>query len=396
MLKTEQRVSPRGRERRRQIGRVVVIWIDWYAYHVARFRGLVENPSLGGEVVGIELVGSVGVHAGLKFRDDLPAAMPIETLFPDHSWSEIPGWKMALALWKRLNKLNPEVVLVPGYYTLPGIAAALWGKLHGRRTVLMTESTEADHRRLPAREILKSWLMRSLFDWAVAGGTPHKRYLERLRFPLGRVGGYYDVVDNEYFRLRSLALKKHSTAADFDLPEQYFLYVGRLAEEKNLCGLLDSYLEYRRAGGHWSLVLVGDGPERKRLEHLAAIAECAEDIHFPGLKTTAELPQYYAFAGCFVLPSSREPWGLVVNEAMASGLPIIVSHRCGCAEDLLREGENGCSFDPMLAGDLTACLTAIGNLDQEFLAHMGQCSQEIISQFSPEAWAAEVARIVKA
>ena len=396
MLKIERPVSSRSGERDRQIGRVVVIWIDWYAYHIARFRALLDNPALGGTVAGIELVGGIGVHAGLKFRDDLPAALPIETLFPNSSWSEVKGWKLALALWNRLDRLDPQVVLVPGYYTLPGLAAALWGKLRRRRTVLMTESTEGDHKRVPVKEAFKSWLMRSLFDWAVAGGTPHKRYLERLRFPLGRIGGYYDVVDNEYFRLRSLALRKHYAAADFDLPERYFLYVGRLAEEKNIGGLLDAYLEYRRAGGDWSLVLVGDGPQRKQLEHLAALSEAADDIHFLGLKTTAELPQYYAFAGCFVLPSIREPWGLVANEAMASGLPVIVSNRCGCAEDLLREGENGCAFDPTLAGDLTACLTAIANLDEESLVDMGNCSEAIISQFSPEAWASEVARIARA
>ncbi len=391
---TEPQGARAARSPREKAGRIVVIWIDWYAYHVARFEGLSGHQDLGGHVAGIEMVGGVGVHAGLKFREDLPAALPVETLFPDRSWGEVKGWKMASALWRRLNRLSPEVVLVPGYYTAPGLAAALWGKLKGRRTVLMTESTEGDHKRRAGKEALKGLVIRLLFDWAVAGGAPHRRYLERLGFPPERIAGFYDVVDNAFFRHQSQAIRKHSRAVDFDLPEQYFLYVGRLAAEKNVVGLLESYLEYRKAGGRWSLVFVGDGPERQPLERVASRSKFVRDIYFPGLRTTAELPQFYAFAGCFVLPSTREPWGLVANEAMAAGLPVIISRRCGCAEDLLAEGENGCSFDPGLLGDLTSCLTAVSALDRTSLLDMGRRSQEIISRFSPEAWAAEVARIV--
>jgi glycosyltransferase involved in cell wall biosynthesis len=374
---------------------VVVIWIDWYAYHVARFQGLIGNPSLAGQVAGIEMVGGIGVHAGLKFREDLPSALPVETLFPEKSWREVKGWKTAAAIWKQLNRHNAHVVLVPGYYTIAGLAAALWGKVKGRRTVLMTESTEEDHVRNGFKEGLKGLLIRFLFEWAIAGGQPHRRYLQRLGFPGDRIASFYDVVDNEFFSQRSQAIRKHSQAADFDLPARYFLYVGRLAEEKNLGGLLSAYLAYRQSGGDWPLVLVGDGPERRALEASAQASAYERDIYFAGLRSTAELPQYYAFAGCFVLPSTREPWGLVTNEAMAAGLPIIVSRRCGCAEDLLVEGKNGCSFDPSIEGDLAACLTAVGGLDDETLVSMGACSQEIISQFSPQAWAAEVARIAK-
>ena len=377
------------------MGRVVVIWIDWYAYHIARFQGLLQNEALTGKVAGIEMVGGIGVHAGLKFREDLPSSLPVQTLFPESSWQEVPGSKMATALWRRLNSLDPDVVLVPGYYTAPGLAAALWGKVKGRRTVLMTESTEADHQRVAWKEISKGLLLRLLFDWAVAGGMPHRRYLERLGFRSNRIARFYDVVDNDFFRERSEAIRKHSEPADFELPQRYFLYVGRLAEEKNLRGLLSAYLEYRNAGGDWSLVFVGDGPERKALEHTAAFSVFGADVHFEGLRGTAELPQYYAFAGCFVLPSTREPWGLVANEAMAAGLPLIVSRRCGCAEDLLAEGANGCSFDPAVPADLTACLAAISALDAESLADMGRQSQEIISRFSPAALAAEIARIAR-
>jgi 1,2-diacylglycerol 3-alpha-glucosyltransferase len=396
MLKTQTPVSATGARPRPQECRVAVIWIDWYAYHLARFQGLLDNEQLRGRVVGIELVGGVGVHAGLKFREEIPAGMPVQTLLPAANWREAKGFRLALLLWNALDRLSPEVVLVPGYYTLPGIAAALWAKANRRRTVLMTESTGHDHQRVWWKEALKGKVVRGLFDWAVAGGAPHRRYLENLGFRPDRIARYYDVVDNDFFQSRSQALRNCYGPADFDLPEQYFLYVGRLSEEKNVVGLLNAYFHYRKSGGTWSLVFVGDGPQHKELREIAAASNFASDVRFEGLRGTPDLPQYYGFAGCFVLPSTREPWGLVANEAMASGLPLILSDRCGCAEDLLREKENGFAFDPSRTNDLAARLTAMSRLSAEARQAMGLCSQEIIGRFSPEAWASEIARIAGA
>jgi 1,2-diacylglycerol 3-alpha-glucosyltransferase len=371
---------------------LVVVWIDWYAYHLARFRALIENRELGPTVAGIELVGGAGVHAGYKFREERSASLPVETLFPGAAWQDVSGAALAIRVWNRLNRLNPSVVLIPGYYTLPAIAAALWARFKRRRPVLMTESTADDRPRHWWKEAPKRLLLHLLFDWAVAGGASHRRYLTHLGFRSTRIARFYDVVDNAFFRERAEALRKHYRAEDFDLPERYFLFVGRLAAEKNVDELLAAYLAYRRRGGAWSLVLVGDGPRRQALE-AAAAASGFSGIHFEGLKKSASLPQYYAFAGCFVLPSRREPWGLVVNEAMASGLPVIVSRQCGCAEDLVADRGNGFVFDASAPGELENRLLAVSTLSRRELGEMGARSANVIARFSPEAWAAEVARI---
>lgn len=377
-------------------GSVCVLWIDWYAYHVARFRALCENPTLRGRVGGVEMVGGTGVHRGLKFREALPSDLPITTLFADGSWNDLRKWKIARAVWNYLGKTNPDTIFVPGYYNLPALAAAVWGRLHGKRTVLMTESTEADHPRSVWTERFKSGLIRSLFSWCIAGGAPHVRYLRKLSFPAARIGGKYDVVDNRSFREQAARDRQRNTAADFRLPEKYFLFVGRFAEEKNVTGLLEAYRMYREGGGAWSLVVVGDGPLRNSLRAAAKDSGYNNDIYFEGLKNSGELSPYYAFAGCFVLPSSREPWGLVVNEAMASGLPVLITRECGCAEDLVVEGKNGFTFAAADRNALAAYLHKFERLPERELKMMGSSSQEIVSRFSPETWASEVARIAHA
>ncbi len=218
--------------------RVAVIWIDWYPYHVARFRGMEAARTLAGEVVGIELVGGIGVHKGLKFREALPGDVHVETLMPAASWREANKLALARKLWQRLDQLQPEVVLVPGYYTLPALAAAFWARVHGRTSVLMTESTAGDHRRTWWKEWPKQIALRTLFDWAVTGGQAHVSYLRQLRFPAERIAGCYDVVDNAMFRTGALALREETSGAP---AAPYFLYVGRLAQEKNVNGLLASW-----------------------------------------------------------------------------------------------------------------------------------------------------------
>lgn len=375
---------------------LAVIWIDWYAYHVARFEGLLAQPELAGHVAGVELVGGIGVHAGLKFREDLPPALGVHTLLPGTSWNEAKQHHLSRLLWNHLTALDPAAVLVPGYYTLPAITAALWARAHHRTSILMTESTAYDHARVAWKEAAKGTLLRSLFDFAVAGGTAHLRYLDQLGFPLDRTGRFYDVVDNAAIARAVLALRSAPPSAEADLPPSpYFLYVGRLAPEKNLELLLSAWSTYRQAGGAWPLVLVGDGPSAPTLRTLAAASPFSADVHFAGLRGSRELPRFYAAAGCFVLPSYREPWGLVVNEAMAAGLPVLVSSQCGSAEDLVQSGRNGFTFDPTDGSALTRHLAAMEEFTVSDRNSMGRQSASHVATYSPQRFGSEIARILR-
>ena len=107
-----------------------------------------------------------------------------------------------------------------------------------------------------------------------------------------------------------------------------------------------------------------------------------EHVHLPGFKAYDELPVYYALANAFVHASTTEQWGLVVNEAIASGLPVIVSNRCGCAPELVNG--NGFTFDPTNEDELATRLLEMASLSDEERKHLGNNSYRIAANFAPE------------
>lgn len=372
--------------------RAVVIWIDWYSYHVARFKGLQAAFGVNGEVHGIELIGGVGVHKGYNFREGVHG-LPVETLCATKGWHDASKVALSIALVRRLSKLSPKLVLVPGYYTLPAIAAAIWCKATGRISVLMTETTAADHVRKEWREQLKSLLIRSLFDWAVTGGAAHDRYLLQLGFSPQRIAHFYDVVGNRHIQESVSDIRRNSSSLQHGLPDHYFLFVGRLAPEKNVIGLLDAWLAYRKCGGEWSLVIAGDGPDAPALKERLKASDYNNYVCFLGHRSARELLPVYAFASTFVLPSKREPWGLVVNEAMAASLPVIVSKRCGCAEDLVRPGQNGFVFDPLHPAILTDQLLLMSSYPEQERNRMGHVSLTLIERYTPQNFGQQIVGI---
>jgi glycosyltransferase involved in cell wall biosynthesis len=183
----------------------------------------------------------------------------------------------------------------------------------------------------------------------------------------------------------------------YGLPENYFLASARFIEKKNLPRLIAAYAEYRRRSevrnqksdvseekALWDLVLLGDGPLKTDLCRLISDLRLQEHVHLPGFKPYDELPVYYASANAFVHASTAEQWGLVVNEAIASGLPVIVSDRCGCAPELVNG--NGFTFDPTNENELAARLLEMASLSDQERNHLADNSYRIAANFAPERY----------
>jgi 1,2-diacylglycerol 3-alpha-glucosyltransferase len=241
------------------------------------------------------------------------------------------------------------------------------------------------------KEKAKGALASVLFDTAFVSGRRAAAYLRTLGYQPAWLEIGYDVVDNKYFEARASYVPRKEASSQ----NRPFLFVGRLDPVKNLKLLLESFSIYRQEGGRRKLKIVGAGPLDQELRRKATCADLRDAVDFEGYQKYEQLPDHYAHAYCLILPSLSEPWGLVVNEAMASGLPVIVSDRCGCADELVDQGENGLVFPAEDRSALVQCLHRIDALNQQQWEMMGLRSQQIVRSFSPQCWAEAVGRLVE-
>jgi glycosyltransferase involved in cell wall biosynthesis len=225
--------------------------------------------------------------------------------------------------------------------------------------------------------------------------------LVTLGLPRNRVFTGYDVVDNEYFARGAAEVRsqKEEVRMKYGLPGKYFLASARFVPKKNLPMLIRAYARYRRLSDSredgeqttdnrpWDLVLLGDGPMKADLCGLVSDLRLRGHVQLPGFVQYRELPAYYALADVFVHASTTEQWGLVVNEAMATGLPVIVSDRCGCVPDLVAEGKNGFTFDPKSVEDLSKLMVDMSRLSERCLEEMRKESRRIVAGFTPAHFA---------
>ena len=357
-------------------------------YHVSRLSA----ASARLRTVAVEFFGMDSTYAW----DKVPNAGGFQrvTLLEESERRPHRGQSLAARVSEALTRLAPTVVAIPGWSSEGALAALVWCLQKRTPAVVLSASSEVGLQRAGWKESIKRRIVR-LFSAGVGGGTPQAVYLNRLGIPRDNIFLGYDVVDNGYFAEKATAASRDASSLrrSLGLPENYFLCVCRFIEEKNLPTFFQAYAGYRRAAGAagWKLVLVGDGPLKPQLLQQREQLGLVDDILLTGFKQYQELPAYYGLASTFVLPSISETWGLVVNEAMAAGLPVLVSNHCGCATDLVRDGENGFTFDPRDAVKLTELMTEIASprIDR---AAMGQASRRIIARWTPDSFALSVQR----
>jgi len=301
-------------------------------------------------------------------------------------------------VFKALDDIRPDVLVVNGWGHRESRISLAWCRKEKCKIVMLSDSVKDNVPRYFWKEMYKKWLLRSI-QAGFAAGTPQARYLNHLGIPLE--GIFYPgstVVDNEYWteKKQQVAKDKEKLRLLYSLPERFFLCVARFVDFKNIPFLVRSYAAYRSLAGKQAigLVLCGSGPQEGKI--IKTIKDFnLKEVYLVGFRQASELPVFYGLADCFIFPSSRfEPWGLVVNEAMASGLPILASSMTGCAEDLVHDDANGYVFDPEDANGLAHIMFKIAQ-DQHTLAQKGRESEKIIADHSPEAGAKNLWKAVQ-
>jgi glycosyltransferase involved in cell wall biosynthesis len=365
-------------------------------YHFARVRA-------AGQVVDTMLVEVFGGDEVYDWDPVIGAdGFKRVTLFERHPQS---SRRLIRGIQTALDSCRPDLVAIPGWSDAVAFSAVKWSIAHKVPIIMMSESTEWDE----PRQFWKEWIKRRLIRLCAAGfvgGQPHVEYLVRLGMDISRISQGYDTVDNDYYIAKTDEARSYGSQLrmKLNLPEKYFLASARFVEKKNLFRLIKAYGCYRKLVGEletaneraeiWNLVLLGDGPLKPELRSLIARLELQQFVLLLGFKQYNDLPSYYGLAKAFIHASTVEQWGLVVNEAMASGLPVLVSNRCGCAQDLVQAGINGFTFDPYEVNKLADLMVQLSTPGVD-LAQMGQASRRIILQWCPEHFARGIAKAVK-
>jgi 1,2-diacylglycerol 3-alpha-glucosyltransferase len=377
--------------------RVVGLITNLVPYHHARWEAFAAAQIA--ECVLLEVVGN-DEFSVLQYTPSGKTTYSRQILFDKAKVNEVSAADTRVMVRQRLSQLRPDVVCLNGYAFTHSMAALQWSIDNQVPTVICSESNEFDAARNPMKEWIKGRLVR-LCDSGLAGGAPQAQYLNRLGLPRGRIFTGYDAVDNHYFHTQAEISRadEKEIRLQYNLPEHYFLAVSRFIEKKNLSRLIQAYGRYweltQMEGEIWDLVIVGDGHLLDGLRSTRGALGMDARVHFSGAKTYAEVPAFYGLAEAFIHASTTEQWGLVVNEAMASGLPVLVSNRCGCAADLVEDGSNGFSFDPYDVEQIARRMLALSHMPAGRRRELAENSRRRIDQWGPGAFAAGMRQAVE-
>ncbi|MES2467244.1 MAG: glycosyltransferase family 4 protein [Verrucomicrobiota bacterium] len=416
--------------------KIAVLFDNFGPYHKARLQAVGAECDL----LAIEFGAVSGEYA---WANHLISGVRHEIVNPNGPSHALPVAEFRTRLKTILGDFQPDVVAVPGWASSGAFLAFEWCVRHRCPSIIMSDSTAWDEPRVAWKEWIKGHVV-GFASSALVGGSPHAEYMHQLGMPEDRIFLGYDTVDNDYFARE--AVKWRTKMGDSGgLPLPYFLASNRFIAKKNLSRLLEAYAKYskeeqgsgagRKGGGGevpppWPLCLLGDGELKSFLiaqchrlglevtetapwessltsDHFAShssltplgtsgpLRRSRPTVFFPGFRQIDELPRFYAHAGGFVHASTTEQWGLVVNEAMAAGLPVIVSDRVGCARDLVKHGVNGFTFDPLDVNALAAHLRTVADVQFPHEA-FSQASVASVGQWGCDRFAAGLRQAAEA
>jgi len=405
------------------VANIIIVWGLWGPYHCRRLVALRNYAAhVGDSVTGVSLFEGSRVN---QWRANvLPEGAVHINLGRDETRLPLLGLKQLLTLPK---KLGADVALLPAYGHWSLVLNAGM-RLAGGRVVMMNDTHAGTAQARGLKAAFKRWVVSSFHAGFVAG-APQKRYFSSLGLPAEKIVTGYDAVDNDYFAEKTEEVRSRAPElrTQYDLPEHYFLNLGRFVAKKNLETLIRAYRKFLDAASPRAthLVLVGSGEEESKLRKLCDELRLpqyhhppggstkagggAPGVHFYGFRQINENPIFYGLADAFILPSLYEEWGLVVNEAMACSLPVVVSRTAGCTEDLLEMGvpgealngeaaaigklrldsnlrKNGLVFDPQSPGELSRVMSCLAENPGLRMA-MGRESFRIVEKFSCENFA---------
>ena len=350
--------------------------------------------SRGASFSVVEIAGKGSPYAFGGSRSEQPKWW--HCIHPDKAMEDLDGSTCAREVVAKLTELEADVAIGGALAFASGAGVVRWGLKAGKKVAIMDDARLVD---VP-RSRLVNWVKRRIYQEVDAVLLPAPGHAADYKFwgvPERSMHFGVNVVNNDLFRDGATTARASGKdhRARLQLPERFLLGVGRQVEKKNWMGLLNAWGGFKQKNprSDLELVLLGGGPDRPKLEERLRSAGW-RDVHFHDFVSQEQIVSYYALAEAVVLPSrAGETWGLVVNEAMACGLPVIVSRQCGCASTLVKEGVNGWMVDAESMESIELAIRGLANAPRDRLVEMGRSSSRIIgewglSRFCEGAWQA--------
>jgi glycosyltransferase involved in cell wall biosynthesis len=286
------------------------------------------------------------------------------------AWTDTPEPAMVAGA---LDDFGPDAMVVCGWHIGPYRRVAR--RWRGRTLRLLTLPNQwwgTPRQRVGAA--LSRWLIRPSYDATFVTDQRAAELARRLGFGPARLVWGVNSCDQPRFA-------EVAQARSDELPPPAFLFVGRLVPDKAIDVLAEGYARYRaQVVEPWPLLVAGEGPQRSLLDG-------AEGVKMAGFVQPEHLPGLFGEAGCVVLPSRFEPWGVVIHEATSAGLPVVCTTVCGASTRLVLDGYNGGVVAPDDPGDLCRALLRVHHASDDERRAMGRASESLSRQYTPDRWA---------
>lgn len=318
--------------------------------------------------------------------------VPLRTKLADQT-----GLFFSPRLWKHLAQVRYDLVVAFGWTMPNSIMTALIR--YTQRLPVVLWDTSIPHPPGRLKKMMMPGVRRyfRIFDGYLASSTLCAEYMVWNGAARERVILLPQAIDNEFFSTRARAAHRERDVLKRELGlegRSIALYVGQFTERKGMFPLLEAFRSVASANPSAALLLVGNGPLKETILSQRDAYGLRDRIVIHDFVQKTDLPRYYAAADLFVLPSFYDTYGVVINEAMACGLPVVTTDRVGAAHDLVQEGVNGMVVP---AGDVSALAGAIERIlrDTSLGLALGKHSQRIIAGWTVELAAQNFAKCLE-
>lgn len=282
-----------------------------------------------------------------------------------------------------LKGISPSAILCSGWVDKEYLSATR--KWRGRiPTVLLLDNQWTGSLKQKLSAVAGTFMITPTFSHAWVPGTPQEQFALKLGFKKNRIRRGFYCADLEKFNAVYTSSFPHKKE---NFPKK-LLYVGRYLPFKGINMLWNVFTELVDEGfSDWELQCLGTGDLwEERAQH--------PNIHHAGFVQPDEMGSYLSSTGVFVLPSTKEPWGVVVQEMAAAGFPIVCSDKVGAASSFLENGENGFTFHSGDSASLKKALKQIMSSHKDELIGFGEKSHALAQKVNPELWASTLLELL--